>query len=121
MSKDVKINDDGTTEKTAGEVDTVEGKGATENRGRLAIQWQLGEAKYALDEGIDYQGILSEKNPDTDLLISEIRNAVQEDPAVTEVNDVTLDLNRDTRKATITVTATVDEGEEIQIKTGLEV
>lgn len=116
MSKDVFLDIDGNIERETGGLRLVEGPVATEVRLRIAINWQLEEAPVNLDQGIDYISVFSQKPPDTSLIASQIRDVVLEDPAVTNVESIDVDFDRENRSITYTIQGTVDGDEELHIK-----
>jgi len=119
MSKDVMIDQDGQTRRRAGDVQTVDGPRATENRLRIALNTQLGEV--ANDPlGIDYLGIFSVSNPDIGRLRRKIREVFVDDPAVDSIESIDIDRERADRTAEITVRATADEDEEIIVTGEIE-
>lgn len=117
MSKDIFIdNDSSTYQDPDGDVRTVEGKEATANRVRIAVKWELGEAKIDVTEGIDYIGTFQDRGADLSLLDSQIRSAALSVEAVERVKNVDLDFDALSRKLTYNITLIADEQEELNVK-----
>lgn len=89
---------------------------------RIRILWFAGEWRWNTVEGLPYKDDLLIKNPDTDMFESLIREKIFEVDEVTEVKDVEITYNRQTRKAVIRFTAKTDFQtikEEVELNAGL--
>lgn len=75
---------------------------------KIKLLWFAGEWKWNKDEGIPYIESLFVKNPDIDMLESLIRQKIFEVEEVTEVKEVAINFNKQTRNAVIKFIAITD-------------
>lgn len=86
---------------------------------RIRLLWFEGEWKWDVEEGMPYRSDLLIKNPDTDYFESVVREKIFEVDEVTEVKEVAVVFDRQTRNAVIKFTAITDEEtikEEVRIR-----
>lgn len=74
----------------------------------VRLKWFAGEWRWNREEGLPYLEELLIKNPDTDYFEALIRGKIFEVEEVTEVKDVSITYNNDTRQAIIRYTALTD-------------
>lgn len=75
---------------------------------RIKLLWFEGEWKWNVEEGMPYRNNLLIKNPDTDFFESLVRTKIFEVEEVTEVKDVSVVFDKNTRYATIRYIAITD-------------
>lgn len=75
----------------------------------IRLKWFEGEWRWNRDEGLPYFQSLLIKNPDLDLMEAQIRAKIFEVPEVTEVKDVSITPNNETRSAIIRFVALTDQ------------
>ena len=75
---------------------------------RIKLLWFEGEWRWDEEEGMPYRDNLLTKNPDTDYFESIIREKIFEVDEVTEVKDVAVTYDKQTRVAIIRYTAITD-------------
>ena len=68
---------------------------------RIRLLWFLGEWRWNTDEGLPYFDDILIKNPDTDYIESLVRKKIFEVTEVTEVNDVSVTIDKASRRAAI--------------------
>ena len=76
---------------------------------RIRLLWFLGEWRWDPEEGIPYFDDVFIKNPDTDRIETIIREKIFEVTEVTEVNDVTVELDSKARRVKVKFEAKTDE------------
>lgn len=89
---------------------------------RIRLLWFEGEWRWDREEGLPYMKDLLVKNPDTDSFETAVREKIFEVEEVTEVKNVQIDYDRQTRSAVIRYTAMTDYEtlrEEVRIHAGL--
>lgn len=89
---------------------------------RIRLLWFEGEWKWDVDEGLPYMSDLFIKNPDVDTFEGIVRSKIFEVDEVTDVKEVLVDYDRQTRIATIRYTALTDYEtikEEVKLNVGL--
>lgn len=89
---------------------------------RIRLLWFEGEWKWDVDEGLPYMSDLFIKNPDVDTFEGIVRSKIFEVDEVTDVREVLVDYDRQTRIATIRYTALTDYEtikEEVKLNVGL--
>lgn len=89
---------------------------------RIRLLWFEGEWKWDVDEGLPYMSDLFIKNPDVDTFEGIVRSKIFEVDEVTDVREVLVDYDRQTRIATIKYTALTDYEtikEEVKLNVGL--
>lgn len=75
---------------------------------KIRLKWFEGEWRWRKEEGIPYFEHVLVKNPDTDYIESLIRAKIFEVEEVTEVKNVAVTFDRESRTATIRFTAITD-------------
>lgn len=75
---------------------------------RIKLLWFEGEWRWNTEEGMPYMSDLLVKNPDTDYLEGIIRSTIFEVDEVTEVREVKITINKQTRNAVIQYVALTD-------------
>ena len=88
----------------------------------IKLKWFESEWRWDKDEGMPYFDSLFIKNPDTDYFESKVREKIFEVDEVTEVRNVSVDFDRETRSAVIDFTALTDTEtikEEVRIYAGV--
>lgn len=86
---------------------------------RIKLLWFEGEWRWDEEEGMPYMEHLFDRNPDTDYFEEIAREKIFEITEVTEVREVTVTFDRETRNAAIKFTAVTDYGvieEEMRIR-----
>ena len=86
---------------------------------RIKLLWFEGEWKWNKEEGMPYRDSLLVKNPDTDFFEGIIREKIFEIEEITDVKEVSVKFDRQTRSAVIKYTALTDYetiNEEVNIK-----
>lgn len=89
---------------------------------RIRLLWFEGEWRWDVDEGLPYMSDLLIKNPDIDTFESIVRSKIFEVEEVTDVREVLITYDRQTRIATIRYTALTDYEtikEEVKLNVGL--
>ena len=89
---------------------------------RIRLLWFKSEWRWDVDEGLPYMENLLIKNPDIDIFESLVRAKIFEVDEVTEVKDVGICYDRQTRRAVIRYTACTDYvviKEEVELNVGL--
>lgn len=89
---------------------------------RIRLLWFEGEWRWDVDEGLPYMSDLLIKNPDIDTFESMVRSKIFEVEEVTDVREVLIAYDRQTRIATIRYTALTDYEtikEEVKLNVGL--
>lgn len=74
----------------------------------IRLRWILNEWRWNPDEGLPYFDEILKKDPDVDTIEAEIRSKIWEVTEVTEVKDVSVDIDPATRVGTISFTAVTD-------------
>lgn len=75
----------------------------------IRLKWFFGEWRWNEEAGMKYLEYLFVKNPDLEQIKEMIEDAIFNVDEVTEVNDVTISVDKKTRKATISYEAVTDE------------
>lgn len=89
---------------------------------RIRLLWFESEWRWDVDEGLPYMSDLLIKNPDIDTFESIVRSKIFEVEEVTDVREVLIAYDRQTRIATIRYTALTDYEtikEEVKLNVGL--
>lgn len=103
---DLKLTEDGDLDVSSNDLEFTE---SVRQQIAIRLKWFLGEWRWDPDEGLPYWDEILVKNPNTDLIESAIRSKIFEVTEVTEVDDVYVEIDSATRKATIYYTAITDE------------
>lgn len=85
---------------------------------RIRLRWLLGEWRWDEEEGLPYKDELLIKNPDMDSFEMAVREKIFEIEEITEVRDVNIEYDANTRKGKIYFEAVTDFEtirEEVQI------
>lgn len=75
---------------------------------RIKLLWFAGEWRWDVDEGMPYIDSLLIKNPDTDYFESVVREKIFEVKEVTDVREVAVTFDKQTRNASIRYIAITD-------------
>lgn len=89
---------------------------------RIRLLWFEGEWRWDVDEGLPYMSDLLIKNPDIDTFESIVRSKIFEVEEVTDVKEVLIAYDKQTRITTIRYTALTDFEtikEEVKLNVGL--
>lgn len=76
---------------------------------KIKLKWFEGEWRWDTDEGLPYLSDLLIKNPDTDYFESVIREKIFEVVEVTDVRDVSVTFNTESRAAVIRFVACTEQ------------
>lgn len=112
MAKDLEIDDNGdlVIDPTTHDLAIVTGTDEIVQRVRATLDIYYGEMEnIAPDVGADYSNLLG-KNYDTELAIADMTSAITAGvPEITSVDDMSIDIDRQTRKATVNFTVSYSE------------
>lgn len=114
MAKDLEIDDNGdlVIDPTTHDLAIVTGTDEIVQRIKAALDIYYGEMEnIAPGVGADYSNLLG-KNYDTELAIADMTSAITAGvPEITNVDDMSIDIDRQTRKATVNFTVSYREGD----------
>lgn len=112
MAKDLEIDDNGdlVIDPTTHDLAIVTGTDEIVQRIKATLDIYYGEMdNIAPDIGADYSNLLG-KNYDTELAIADMTSAITAGvPEITSVDDMSIDIDRQTRKATVNFTVSYSE------------
>lgn len=112
MAKDLEIDDNGdlVIDPTTHDLAIVTGTDEIVQRIKATLDIYYGEMEnIAPDVGADYSNLLG-KNYDTELAIADMTSAITAGvPEITSVDDMSIDIDRQTRKATVSFTVSYSE------------
>jgi hypothetical protein len=108
------LDADGFRDYSGGTLNILTGTDAIVQGVRSRLQFFLGE--WFADEslGVDYWGLVFVKNPNLTLIQSHLRDVIAGSPGITAVHSVSIELDSDTREATITWRATTIDQETVE-------
>lgn len=114
MAKDLEIDDNGdlVIDPTTHDLAIVTGTDEIVQRIKATLDIYYGEMEnIAPGVGADYSNLLG-KNYDTELAIADMTSAITAGvPEITNVDDMSIDIDRQTRKATVNFTVSYREGD----------
>lgn len=99
---------------TAGDLTRIDGDEATPQELRSRILFPRGSCFADLNEGVPYLSEILIKGFDAGRVRSILRQTIQSHPAIVDVPELSLDVDRSTRVATLTYVARTVEGRTIQ-------
>lgn len=112
MAKDLEIDDNGdlVIDPTTHDLAIVTGTDEIVQRIKATLDIYYGEMENIAPEvGADYSNLLG-KNYDTELAIADMTSAITAGvPEITSVDDMSIDIDRQTRKATVNFTVSYSE------------
>lgn len=112
MAKDLEIDDNGdlVIDPTTHDLAIVTGTDEIVQRIKATLNIYYGEMEnIAPDVGADYSNLLG-KNYDTELAIADMTSAITAGvPEITSVDDMNIDIDRQTRKATVNFTVSYSD------------
>lgn len=112
MAKDLEIDDNGdlVIDPTTHDLAIVTGTDEIVQRIKATLDIYYGEMENLAPEvGADYSNLLG-KNYDTELAIADMTSAITAGvPEITSVDDMSIDIDRQTRKATVNFTVSYSE------------
>ena len=112
MAKDLEIDDNGdlVIDPTTHDLAIVTGTDEIVQRIKATLNIYYGEMEnIAPDVGADYSNLLG-KNYDTELAIADMTSAITAGvPEITSVDDMSIDIDRQTRKATVNFTVSYSD------------
>lgn len=114
MAKDLELDDNGdlVIDPTTHDLAIVTGTDEMVQRIKATLDIYYGEMENIAPEvGADYSNLLG-KNYDTELAIADMTSAITAGvPDITSVDDMSIDIDRQTRKATVSFTVSYSDGD----------
>ena len=112
---DIKISDDGYIYFTDKDLETVTGEDAAKQDLRSRIRFIKGEYFLDTESGVDYMGVIFQKNSDYNVVNNEFKKAILGSPYVESIVDYNLTIEKSTREATLECSVLCVEGYIIDI------
>lgn len=107
---DLKLDINGDLDLSTGDLVILEGVDATAQRLSRKLQFFLSEWFLDTRLGIPYFESILIKNPKTNIILSIYRQAINDDEAVTSLNDLVLDFDTASRKLSVNFNAETVDG-----------
>lgn len=112
---DIKISDDGYLYFTDKDLELATGSDAAAQDIRSRIRFIKGEYFLDTEAGVDYMGVVFQKNSDYNIVNNEFKDAILESPHVEAIIDYSLTIEKSTREATLECSVLCTEGYTIDI------